>query len=132
MSYLEGAVESWPTSGGSPLPTRLQGGRRFSGIRNAQITRFIGDLFHGTEHHSIRLTISESGVDTSDITIEGCACPTVPYATLSGEQLEQFISFVCVKDLTIWAHCDNWFWVANIDDEELEKLIDSFITSPHR
>lgn len=132
MSYLEDAVERWPTSGGSPLPTRLEGGRRFSGIRNDHINKFIGDLFHGTEYHSIRLTISEVGVGKSDITIEGCACPTVPYATLSGEQLEQFMGFACVKDLTIWAHCDHWFWIANLEDEELEKLIDSFITSLHR
>lgn len=34
MSYLEEAVEHWPTSGASALPVRLESGRRFSGIRN--------------------------------------------------------------------------------------------------
>ncbi|WP_300494754.1 hypothetical protein [Marinobacter sp.] len=131
MSHLEEAVERWPTSGASALPVRLESGRCFSGIRNDRIPEFVGDLFSGTEYHSIRLTISDAGSGFSDIKVEGCACPTVPYATLSGEQLGQFMDFVCVRDLTIWVHCNHWFWVANLEDEELEKLIDSFITSLH-
>lgn len=129
MSFLESAEEQWPTSGVSTLPLKVQKGRRFTLVRLSNLPEFIGDLFHKTDYQSIRLTISRSMPGFCDVFIEGTACPVVPYATLSGEHLHKFIDFSCVRDITLWVHSGNWFWVADIEDDELEKIIDAFINS---
>lgn len=129
MTQFEEAVDQWPASTVKALPTRVEKGRKFVSVHETDLEAFVGELFRSTEAQAIRMRFQEQLTGFWDIEVEAVSCPPVPYATLSGEHLSAFLKFKCSSATTIWAHRDCWFWAANLEDEELEKLTDLFIHS---
>lgn len=129
MSTFQDTIEHWPAPKAATLPIRVEQGRMFGPFHKTSLQDFVGQLFSHTEAQAIRVTFNEANTDEYGAKVEGLSCPPVPYATLSGEYLPEFLAFLDRTTVTLWLHSENWFWVADMEDEELEKLIDLFIHS---
>lgn len=129
MSDFQEAVASWPSPKVAGLPFRVEKGRSWSSIAINDVPEFIGRLFDQSEAQAIKLSFKAQGEGLYSVTVVGTSCPPVPYSTLSGEQISQFMRFMGTESFELSVHSEFWFWVPDIDEEELENLVDRFMAS---
>lgn len=129
MTTFQDCIKTWPIPSLPSVPFKVEKGRSFGSFHTTDLNQFIGQLFKSTDAQAIRLTFSKTEPEFYRASIQGAGCPPVPYATLSGEHLPAFLEFACQSIITLWLHRDMWFWADELNEDELEKLTDSFIHS---
>lgn len=129
MTSFMDSIQNWPAPSVTSIPLRVEKGREFGAFHYSDLPEFVGQLFRSTDAQAIRIEFTRSGPEFYRASVAGTGCPPVPYSTLSGEYLPSFMEFCSPQPISIWLHRENWFWVEGLEEEDLEKLTDSFIHS---
>lgn len=116
----------WPIPAHSSFPVRIERGRTWGPVNSAFLPDLIGWLFSNTLADAVRLEISKIP-NGRIIQVLGAGCPGVPYATMGSNNFTRFIDYLDEPEITVWVHRQGFFWVHNLDDEDLESMIDMFV-----
>lgn len=129
MTNIFEAIKRWPKPAARSLPFKVVTGRRWTGVALESLPDTLGKFFDNTEATAIRIRVSRTNDHRVDLEVLGTGCPAVPYATIDGDKIKSFIRFVQQGEFDLWVHSECWFWLPDLDDENLESIVDRFISS---